>query len=272
MLPEDVERLALLGWQLHPASTSSRASCFQGAADQSTHDLDTLAAWSRQYRGCNWRVRCAGSGIFALDLDIPGADHADDGVAAMRALIDKHGSVPPCPIVLTGGGGQCWVFADPNVPIVGRTGWPAPGIDPRRGPLTFTVPPSRHHRTSQHYRWWIPPWEVTPPPAPAWLLRLLAPPPVPEYAPRSSNTIQGAPQAERLLDKAMFVVANAYPGTRNESLNRWAFIIGLRVRAGELQETHAQQSLARASHAAGIPAREAQATIASGFRSAKRRA
>ena len=55
-LHPDIERLALLGWRLHPVSRRTRAACFAHAATLATSDLDQLACWSRRYFHCGWRV------------------------------------------------------------------------------------------------------------------------------------------------------------------------------------------------------------------------
>jgi hypothetical protein len=172
-----IERLALLGWRLHPASRFGRAACIKGAAEAATHDLVQLDKWGREFPGCNWRVVLGGSGVWALDVDVPSADHASDGVTALRHLVAVHGQIPQPPITRSGGGGFALFFRHSGKAIVRRTGTPAPGLDPRRGRFAITVPPSVHVTTRGPYRWLIAPWEVTPPPAPSWLLKLLGPPP-----------------------------------------------------------------------------------------------
>ena len=52
----DVERLALLGWRLYPASRSSKAACIKAPGESATFDLDKLEAWTRQFPNCNWRM------------------------------------------------------------------------------------------------------------------------------------------------------------------------------------------------------------------------
>src|SRR5689334_23983188 len=79
----DIERLALLGWRLAPASSYSRAACIKDAATLATHDLDHIEMWARQFPGCNWRVAMQGSGIWALDVDRRSPDHAADGFAVL---------------------------------------------------------------------------------------------------------------------------------------------------------------------------------------------
>ena len=86
-LHPDIERLALLGWRLHPASRRTRAACFADATALATHDLDRSTRWSREYPACGWRVVMEGSGIWALDVDVPSLRHKHDGVTALRKLI-----------------------------------------------------------------------------------------------------------------------------------------------------------------------------------------
>ena len=69
MLPEDVERVALLGWACFPRAARSRGAAFKGAHEAATHDLDTLAAWARDYPGCGWQAVCGPSDIWALEVD-----------------------------------------------------------------------------------------------------------------------------------------------------------------------------------------------------------
>src|SRR5690348_7022579 len=103
ILPQDILRLALLGWRLYP-STRSRKAMFSGYIQAATSDLATLEAWAWQYRGCNWAVIPQGSGVWALDVDIPSPSHAADGVAALQALCAENGSLPRCPHGRSGGG------------------------------------------------------------------------------------------------------------------------------------------------------------------------
>jgi hypothetical protein len=96
-LPTDIERLARLGWRLYPASRSSRAACIKDPGASATFDLEKLEAWTREYPRCNWRMVCENSGVWALDVDVPSPDHADDGVAALAAMVARHGSTPTVP-------------------------------------------------------------------------------------------------------------------------------------------------------------------------------
>ena len=188
-LHPSIERLALLGWRLYP-SARSRKGMFKGYVDAATSDLRILDQWSCRYPGCNWSVIPQASGIWALDVDIPSPDHAADGVAALRELCARHGDMPQRPHGRSGGGGHLLVFRDAGHPIRSKTGTPVPGIDPRAGRVPFTVAPSMHHRGG-HYRWVVPPWDIEPPVAPAWLLQKLAPPPPPQFAANPTMPTEG---------------------------------------------------------------------------------
>ena len=166
-----IERLALLGWRLHPTSCRTRAACFADAATLATSDPDQLARWSCQYPGCGWRVVMEGSGIWALDIDVPGSRHSHDGVSALRELVVAHGPLPPRPTTRSGGGGLALFFSYRGEPIIGRSGHPALGIDPRRGRQSLTIPPSSHPDTGLPYRWVVAPWDLAPPPAPCLAAR-----------------------------------------------------------------------------------------------------
>ena len=155
-------------------------------------------------------------------------------------------------------------FAHRGEPIAGAGGYPAAGIDPRRGAQSVTIPPSVHVVTKRPYVWRIAPWDCPTPAAPDWLLRLVKPPPEPElrrpaYGPCDANSY-------RILAKATGLIRNAPGGTANDTLNRRAFILARWVAAGLVGESEAIEHLAVAADERGIPRPEARATIKSAFR------
>lgn len=270
MLPDPVERLALLGWRLYPASSApgSRAACFKGASEAATHDLDQLARWATEYPDCNWRVVMRGSDIWALDLDAAGDDHSADGIAAFTALCAGH-ALPPRPMTRSGGGGMALFFRHNGEPISGKTGTPKPGIDPRRGRLSVTVPPSLHHRTRRPYRWLVAPWDVSPPDAPQWLLDAVKPPPEPPMPKRPF--IPTTDRARSVLIRAIGRVHQAGEGGRNEALNAQGYAVARYVAAGLLGEGEALEALYAAGRQIGLPHPEIKATLQSAFRSGFRK-
>jgi hypothetical protein len=273
-LHADIERLALLGWRLHPTSRRTRAACFSEAATLATSDLNQLTRWSRQYPGCGWRVVMEGSGIWALDLDVPGARHKHDGVSALRQLVAVHGRLPPRPTTRSGGGGLALFFAYRGEPIIGKAGHPAPGIDPRRGRQCVTVPPSVHPDTCLPYRWLIAPWELAPPPAPTWLLGLVAPPPAPLHEPPplpSDASGDRRRYALVALRRAADRVATAPQGQRNDTLNTETFSLARFIGEGTLDATEVATAMAYSARQAGLLPPEVKATLASAFAAGYRR-
>lgn len=268
-LHPDLERLANLGWRLYPASSTTRKACFKEPSLHATANLDQLEQWSREYPAANWRAVPEGSGFWCLDVDVPSPDHGADGVAALKGLIELHGPIPPRPTTRSGGGGYALFFRWQGEKIIGETGKPAKGLDPRRGRLSITVPPSRHIRTRTPYRWITPPWELTPPPAPAWLLKLLEPPPEPKWQ-RFTDPGASEDRARAALYRAAGKVIGAGEGTRNDILNRQAFMVGTYIAAGRLSEHEAAEMLFGAARQAGLDRPSITATLKSAFRAARR--
>jgi hypothetical protein len=274
-LHPDIRRLALLGWRLHPASRRTRAACFSNAVNSATSDLDQLARWSAQYSGSSWRVVMEGSAIWALDVDVVSARHKYDGVTALQQLIAIHGPLPLRPTTRSGGGGLALFFRHAGEPIVGNGGHPALGIDPRRGRQSVTVPPSLHPDTGCPYRWLVAPWELPPPPAPAWLLRLVAPPHVPplrEPPLRLADTA-GARRSYALaaLRHAADRAATAPQGQRNDILNSETFSLTRFLSEGTLDATEVATTMAYAGRQAGLLPPEVKATLASALAAGSRR-
>lgn len=269
MIPQEIEACANLGWRLHPTSQYSRASCVKDAADVATYDLDQLDQWSREFPGCGWRVVMGGSGIWAIDVDSPSQDHKANGMAEMAKLVAVHGPLPPGPRIRTGGGGCVLIFKHSGEPISGKTGTPAPGIDPRRGRLTVTIPPSIHVTTKRPYFWLVPPWEINPPTAPAWLLEAVKPPPVPEIrpAPVLDKGEKARNYAIAALKSAIAKVATAPAGQANDLLNAETYSLARFLHEGHVTEGEIRDCMVAAARARSIPIREALATIDSGLRS-----
>lgn len=266
-LHPDIERLALLGWRCVPA-TRTKKGMFAGYIDAATHDLDQLDRWSAEYPGCCWKVIPSGSGVFAVDVDIPCDAHRSDGVAALRDLCALHGPLPPRPHGRSGSGGHLVVFRDTGSPIAPGSGRPALGLDTCAGRVAFTVSPSRN-KHGQAYRWVVAPWDLAPPPAPEWLLTMLAPPPAPPKPARPMVPTGDA--AMRALLRSFDVTASAPAGGRNQVLHRRAVLVGGFVGAGALDRALAERELIAAGMRAGQSRSEAASTVRSGLNAGERR-
>jgi hypothetical protein len=268
-LHPDVKRVALLGWHLYPTRVQTRAACFKSATDAATCDLDQIERWSREFRGCNWRVVFGPSSLWGLDCDVP-PGHAHDGIANLNALVKVHGPLPARPQARSGGGGLVLFFRHDGAPIIGQAGHPAPGIDPRRGRQSQTIPPSCHHRTGQPYRWLIAPWEIDAPIAPPWLLRLVAPP-APPPMPDRPRGLQDAPDGFRsyalaALRNAVERVASARLGARNNTLNSETFALRRLSADGSLTVHEIACAMTVAALRAGLDRSEIRSTLTSALR------
>jgi len=268
-LHPDIERVALRGWHLYPASSRGKAGCIKNATDLATCDLDQLARWMREFPGCNWRVVFGPSRLWGLDCDVP-PGHAHDGIANLAALVKLHGPLPPRPQARSGGGGLAVFFRHDGEPIIGEAGYPAAGIDPRRGRQSQTIPPSRHWRTGRQYRWITPPWEIPPPPAPGWLLRLVAPPPAPSMLERSPRRPDAPERARRYalaaLRNAVQRVASAPQGSRNNTVNAETFALRRFTDDGSLTKAEIAYAMTVAAQHAGLDHREIRTTLDSALR------
>lgn len=235
---------------------------FGGYLDAATDNLDQLEAWSREYPGCCWKCVPAGSGVWFLDVDVPSADHTNNGVAALRGLCALNGPLPPRPHGRSASGGHLLVFRDAGHPIAPGTARPAAGLDTLAGRCCAMVAPSR--RQGRSYRWVRPPWEVSAPVAPEWLLQLVAPPPSPDRTRRPFVITED--RAMRALTGSFSAIASAGPGQRNAALLRRATLAGGYVAAGMLGLQEAERELIAAGMAAGQSRAEALSTVRSGLR------
>ncbi|WP_406586531.1 bifunctional DNA primase/polymerase [Asaia lannensis] len=271
-LPDDIRRLAQLGWRMYPCSSwpGSKAALVSRKKDgkapheAATCDIAQLEDWTDRYRGCGWRVVMRGSGIWALDIDRPGADHANDGFASMASLVEQHGPLPEGPRVRSGGGGLYLFFSWFGERITGESNV-IPGIDPRpgHGNQSVTLPPSSHHRTGAPYKWLSAPWDTPLPSAPAWLLEVFKGKPEFTPAPCRPSTER---RAHIVLTRARERIVNAASGNANHTLNKEAFIVARHVAAGTISEAEAVSVLFDAARWRKIPNPEAKSTILSGMR------
>lgn len=266
IIPPDIERIALLGWRVVPA-TARKKGMFKGYLDAATTDLDQIERWAREYPGCCWKVVPAGSGVWFLDVDVPGDSHRNDGVVALRDLCALHGPLPPRPHGRSPSGGHLLVFRDAGHPIAPGSARPAPGLDTLAGRVCPMVAPSR--RSGGAYRWVVAPWEMAAPVAPEWLLAAVAPPPPP--ARLAKREIPTNDRAIAALMRSFPAVSGAAPGTRNSALLRRATLLGGFVAAGAIDRNTVERELVAAGIAAGQTRSEASSTVRSGLRRGEER-
>src|SRR5271170_2420848 len=111
-----------------------------------------------------------------------------------------------------------------------------------------------------------------PPPLPEWLMAALTRRKVSTLSDNLAPlTVEDHAAIEEELASALLRVREAPEGTRNDALNRNAFLIGKMVGAGAVQHSIALERLTEAALAAGLDPIEARRTAESGLRAGMKR-
>lgn len=238
----------------------------RGLHEAST-DPSLIAGWWKRWPWANVGMATgARSGFVAIDVDWP------DGVASLQVLQEELGSLPATLQANTGGGGLHLLFAHPGG-LRNTTGRLAgcelalPNVDLRADGGALVAPPSLHV-SGRRYRW----VDASVPlaPAPSWLRdrpRAAAVPVPTTTAAAGSATGYGRAALRAELEKLL----QAEGGGRNHALNAAAFSLGTLVGGGELAQDLVHHELANAAEVIGLPAYEAERTIASGLHEGMRR-
>ncbi|MCP4004686.1 MAG: hypothetical protein GY725_10860 [bacterium] len=147
-----------------------------------------------------------------------------------------------------------WRFREgqPEGGIGNSAGKLAPNVDVRGDGGQVVFVGSIHPETSVTYEWapGLSPDDVGLAELPPHVLRVLRDQEVPSAA------------GEQKLNRACEVVAGAQVGTRNDTLNRQAFIVGGLIQKGEIQEREALARLGDAARQAGLADDEVDRTLA----------
>jgi hypothetical protein len=207
------------------------------------------------------------SKLWVLDVDI---DHKRDidGRMALHELVTHHGPLPATLTSQTPRGGVQHFFKWNGANIRNSSGKIGDGID-TRGDGGYVILPPSARCDGTPYRWQNP--SLSPVDAPAWLIEeaIKATSHVPDGTPRPANSrraITGAmvppingsssPRAHAWALAALRIacerIANARPGTRNDTLNAEAFDLFRLVAGGHLDEQRARASLLQAVDKCGL--------------------
>jgi hypothetical protein len=217
-------------------------------------DPQQLRSWWERWPEANLGLR---TGIV---MDVADVDSAE-GRAGLRHLLG--GELPAGPTVRTGAGWHFWFR-----PLgYGNRVRLLPGVDWRGEGGYVLAPPSRHV-TGRAYTWLRRPGPALPE-APAALRDLVAGPSVTGWP----HAQIGHPDryAAVALEAESARVAQAVPGTRNDTLNRAAFALGRLVGAGLLDEGTVRRELTTAARWAGLGREEISRTLRSGLSAGRRR-
>ncbi|BEQ13874.1 phage/plasmid primase, P4 family [Desulfoferula mesophila] len=238
-----------------------------------TDDPRQIEEWWGQWPDANVGILTGrASGIFVLDVD-----PKNGGDESLDQLLQQYGPLPSTVISNTGGGGKHIVFAyPPNSDIGNSAGRIGPGLDIRGDRGQIVAPPSIHalggvyawdkdHHTD----------DVAIADAPPWLLKLLQKGTKPKHPRKETLPVQAPratalPEALKKLRLEAQIIASASPGSRNDQLNKGAFLTGQILESGGLDEKMVASSLLQAALAAGLPKAESLDTINSGLTAGKK--
>jgi Bifunctional DNA primase/polymerase, N-terminal len=269
-----------LGWHVFPcAPGSKRPALKDNWQDLATTDPDRIRSWwGRQ--PYNIGIACGPSGLVVIDLDADAARDgtardgtARDGTASLALLCRAHGERYPdgTYTVDTPSGGCHLYFTAPATPVRNSAGRAGPLIDIRADGGYVVGAGSRIGERAYAARGDFLPLTL---PFPAWIARLLSDDPAPPQALRPLPPPDGTASrsyALAALRKETRRVADARPGTRNDTLNRAAFCLGQLVAARLLPPLPVMTALADAAAYAGLPDDEARRTIRSGMAAGARK-
>lgn len=266
------------GWPVFPvARGGSKAPLVKshepgrGGVHMATTDLDMIDDWSDRFPNCNIAVATGEKiGIVVLDVDAP------EGIENLNRLFEAGlERFPEVPLAQSGGGGMHYYFSMPPEPLKNRAGlldgknWLS-GLDIRTTGGSITAPPSVH-KTGNLYRWLVKPdkWNhgglVIPPPMPYWLrMKASAERHMPMPG-RKSKAYEGPPSL-KILEMEEGELSSAQPGTRNDALNRAAYVFGQFIASGQISEAEARSRLTSRAEGIGLTRHEINPTIDSGIR------
>lgn len=142
-----------------------------------TTDPEKIRRWWAQKPAANVGIVTGReSGFVVLDVD---QRLGEDGAAELERLQRENHTLPPTVEAITGSGGSHRLFVHPVQTDVRNSAKKfAPGLDVRGDGGLIAAPPSLH-QSGQRYTWDVcaGPDEAVMAPLPAWLLKLMVPPP-----------------------------------------------------------------------------------------------
>lgn len=236
MSDADAIAYAARGWPVFPLATEGRDPLVKWSIEATT-DVQTIEAWWRRWPRATIGVQCAGAGIVVLDIDVK--HRGQNGFDTLEEL--GKAILPETPMVHTPSGGLHIYFrANPAVEIRNSAGERGlgPSLDIRGVGGMVPVPCAGSRYT------WDPHLNldtVALHPAPRWLGHRT------KRSPSRNGGRELNPQA--ILAVACSNIRAAANGTRHDTLNREAFIVGKLVAASALPEREAWHQLEAATAA-----------------------
>jgi hypothetical protein len=270
---------AAFGWHVFPCAAGGKRPALRGNWQElATTSREQIRDWWAR-APYNIGIACGPSGLVVIDLDLPDAAADADGDDAgalfplsgadrLSRLARKHGERYPAGTYVVdtpSGGCHLYFTATADTRARNTAGALGPHIDVRADGGYVVGAGSRIGGRAYTARGRL----RRPAPLPSWLGRLVAESPAAPAVPAPR-----LPPGERTLSRAYAMaalraeterVAEARPGTRNDTLNRAAFSLGQLVTAGLLPPIPVITGLISAAMQAGLSEEEASRTVRSGL-------
>ena len=266
-------RYAGRGWHVFPCDPKTKKPLTEKGFHDATTDADIIQQWRQRFPTA--AIGCATgpkSGFWALDADRDKLANKD-GVAALAQL----GALPDTVEQATPRGGSHKLFKwDQNRPVRNSVSKLGPGIDTRGAGGYIILAPSIRDDGAQ-YQWSISPENGKITDAPDWLYEEIrktdvkaATTPLPDATGNFPFDIEPVTEtAAKIFKEQCLGVAAAPEGSRNDTLNKAAFAIGLCAGRGEISTGFATRGLLWAAGQCGLVdddgENSARATIESGL-------
>ncbi|OEV31528.1 DNA primase [Streptomyces nanshensis] len=280
-LPRAALAAAERGWHVFPLAPGGKRPAVRSWEQRATLDTTRIQrCWTAG--DYNLGIATGPSNLVVIDLDVPKSDEdsapadAPAGITcgedALAALADEYGQPYPSETytVRTGRGGTHLYFTAPGgIELRNTAGTLAWKVDTRAGGGYVVGAHSAVNGSTYTVL-----HDAPVAPLPGWLAVLLTPAPLPPQKPvtvpltatdRRSSYLNSAVNAE--LER----VTSSGEDQHNNALYLASVALGQLVAGGELNEAEITGHLAAAAAQVGQGAREAQRTIASGFRAARQR-
>lgn len=251
----------------HDKGHSCKGECGQlghGIHDASSEPDRIRAMFEAARHATGYGIACGRPPHFLIGLDLDRDAEKDvDGVWELRRLCARKGiAVPRTVIIRTPRGGyHAWWTGPEGVKVPNRAGQLGPGIDVRGAGGYLVGPGSRGARGL--YTLASDPNDVTVRPIPEQLLQLMT---ADKERPRRTGDVPAKTWATgggRSLVGLVRCVLDAGEGQRNNRLFWAACKAFEHAAAGRLDADQAEDALLRAAIEAGLPDKEAEATLKS---------
>jgi hypothetical protein len=253
---------AAVGWLVFPCLPRRKKppTDSHGLLDATT-DLEQIRRWWDAMPNANIGVNAGASELLVVDVD-------PEGHTSLDELAAIYGWLPSTRVCWTprGNGFHVYYRLPAGVEVPSSTGRLGAGIDVRSRGGYVLVPPSVHPNGGR-YLWPDPDAVIAV--APAWLVELCRREEVCEAigdAPGVHPSVRRPGYGLAALEREARAVAAAPVGTRNDTLNRAAHALARLVLSGDLDTYIVEHVLLAGAHDAGLPDREARATIRSALR------